>query len=463
MSFGIFLAALPAYHGLVEEESLWRMFFGVVPPFFIGLGIAAAGLWLRGSGLDSESSLMVAAWTALASFVLAFGAALFVVHQRVRGVAVYDAGFMVTNTAAGGAALGLLVGIYDARSKKSEERYRAIFENSADAISIVDDSGTIKSWNRGCEEIFGYTAEEVVGRGFETIVPERRMERARHVFDLVDEQGAVRGYQTRRKRKDGTLVDVELTLSSLGEFGYTAIYRDITERKNYEESLREVNEELRDNMRRLEVLDRVLRHNMHNDMNVIQGYSEVLAERLSGEEEDYVESIREAAEDLLDTTDKEREIVEIVTEGRERDDVDLADVVEQVAGNAASEHPGAEVSTELPGEIVVRAIPRMYRAIEELVYNAVEHNDRETPRVEVSIQGEDGKAVLEVADNGPGIPADEVGVLTGEREIDPLYHGSGMGLWLVNWVVKISGGTVEFREREPRGSVVTVRLERVRG
>lgn len=105
---------------------------------------------------------------------------------------------------------------------------------------------------------------------------------------------------------------------------------------------------------------------------------------------------------------------------------------------------------------------REYLAIvlNNLIENAIERNDAETPRVVVSVarSADDGEFIaLRIRDNGPGIPAMEREVLEQGSET-PLVHGSGLGLWLVYWSVTGLGGTVTFEATEPRGSIVTVRL-----
>ncbi|WP_080507128.1 ATP-binding protein [Halorubrum hochstenium] len=85
----------------------------------------------------------------------------------------------------------------------------------------------------------------------------------------------------------------------------------------------------------------------------------------------------------------------------------------------------------------------------------IEHNDAETPRIEVTLERRTDRdeVALCVADNGPGVPQEEIDVLRADQE-DQLQHLSGFGLWFVNWVVTNSGGGLEFAENEPRGSVV---------
>ena len=102
-------------------------------------------------------------------------------------------------------------------------------------------------------------------------------------------------------------------------------------------------------------------------------------------------------------------------------------------------------------------------AIDHVLRNAVEHNDTDTPRIEVTTRppgGESSDLYLTVADNGLGIPAQQREVLV-EGEETPLKHGNGIGLWLVNWIITRSGGRIAFDENDPRGSRVTLALSPV--
>ncbi|XGI83578.1 GAF domain-containing protein [Halorutilales archaeon Cl-col2-1] len=228
-----------------------------------------------------------------------------------------------------------------------------------------------------------------------------------------------------------------------------------------EKELRVLNSELKERQKHLEVFDRVLRHNMHNKMNIILGYSEELSESesLTDDERRYAEKIREVGNRLLDTTDKERELVEIISDRSPPEEVDIAETVERRLSEYEERYPEAEIEVHTPdSETTAYVVPQIPRAVDELVNNAVEHNDTETPRVSVEVEKSDTSVEIRVSDNGSRIPDSDIGVLGDEREIEPLYHGSGLGLWLVHWIVKRSGGDLEFEDREPRGTVVTVRL-----
>jgi signal transduction histidine kinase len=107
----------------------------------------------------------------------------------------------------------------------------------------------------------------------------------------------------------------------------------------------------------------------------------------------------------------------------------------------------------------VRSSDLLGLAVDNLLENAVVHTTSLSPTVEVTVRRDEetGTVEVSVADDGPGIPRQEREVLVDGQET-PLDHGSGIGLWLVNWIVSESMGTVSFGENDPTGSVVTLRL-----
>jgi signal transduction histidine kinase/Tfp pilus assembly protein PilV len=214
---------------------------------------------------------------------------------------------------------------------------------------------------------------------------------------------------------------------------------------------------------RLGVLNRVLRHNVRNDMSVILNYAQLIRETTADEQAaTAADTIVDTGRKLTDLSEKARQIEEAL-ESAESGLVeqDLVALVEGVLATARSNHGGVDVVFEGRGDLAAAAIPSLQVAIENVVENAIEHNDSEAPRVEVAVgeivrDGEE-RVVLKVADNGPGIPEQEKNVLVQGRET-ALEHGSGLGLWLVYWVVDKSEGNLAFDENEPRGSVVTIEL-----
>ncbi|HMB50515.1 MAG TPA: HAMP domain-containing sensor histidine kinase, partial [Natronoarchaeum rubrum] len=197
-------------------------------------------------------------------------------------------------------------------------------------------------------------------------------------------------------------------------------------------------------------LNRVLRHNVRNELDVVLAY----ADRI--DDEAVRDGIRESATDLVDLSDKAREAEDVMTASAgSPEPVDLA----AVAADVVEQHRAAdaEIALSCPDKLVVSSHRSVVRQVlSELVDNAIEHAD--SPRVEVTVRpSADGGADLVVADDGPGIPDREQRILDAGPETQH-EHGSGIGLWFVSWAVTQLGGELSFRENDPAGSVVTVRL-----
>lgn len=125
------------------------------------------------------------------------------------------------------------------RAQDLERRLAAIIASTDDAILSTDLDMTITSWNRGAERLYGYGAEEMIGHSVLTLIPEGQVAEEHELFRRIGLGEHVQPYETRRRRRDGTLVDVSLTVSpvygGVGEIiGASKIARDITAKKQFE-------------------------------------------------------------------------------------------------------------------------------------------------------------------------------------------------------------------------------------
>jgi len=240
----------------------------------------------------------------------------------------------------------------------------------------------------------------------------------------------------------------------------TAIRRVDDDGRVYVEGIVQDVSDRKERDRQLAVLDRVLRHNLRNKMGVVLGRAEDVERLADGEAAAAGRRIRREGRALLDVVGDQREIVELVAESPDPTTCDLRRIVDRQLAAARERHPEAEFAVTCPDAVEARAVSSFGRALRELIDNAVEHADEEAPHVRISVTADDDRVTVAVADEGPGIPEAEVGVLTQERDIGPLYHGTGMGLWLVRWIVRFSEGTLRFEEKEPSGTVVTIELDR---
>ena len=133
-----------------------------------------------------------------------------------------------------------------------------------------------------------------------------------------------------------------------------------------------------------------------------------------------------------------------------------------MAAAAAEEFPTATIDVSVPddGVATASATPWLSRAIDELIRNAVVHHDRDRPTVAASVEVRSGAIEVWIDDDGPGLNGMNRDVLVDDTAVDALYHDSGLGLWLVYWVVQQSGGSAAVADTEPRGTEVTRTLPR---
>ena len=214
---------------------------------------------------------------------------------------------------------------------------------------------------------------------------------------------------------------------------------------------------------RLQVFNRILRHNLRNDLNVVLGHADNLKEAIP-EATESAEIIKRKASDLIDVSEKAREIGRTLDKrSQKRIAVEITALIERTCSDLRETYPNVDLATDLPDTAWVCADKTLDTVITEIVENAIKHNDQEVPSVMVSVRSVESEREnwieIEVTDNGPGIPMDEQAVLNEGRET-ALQHGSGLGLWLTNWIVGKFGGELIFGTNHPRGSVVTVRLQR---
>ncbi|MFC6826598.1 sensor histidine kinase [Halopelagius fulvigenes] len=334
-----------------ETHGYASLLFAALGPLVASATFLLATGWLLRTGLGRDYVAHLVRWTLAAVAAVGALGVLTVLYLRAEGIALERWWFLVANAATGGAFVGLLVGVYDARAARTAARLRS----------------------------------------------ERR--RAEWLSQ------------------------------------------------------------------RLHVLNRVLRHDLRNEVNVVQGYASLIA---AGEAEG-ADARRRAAvierksEEILHLSEKARQLEQLLAENEDVSSMrsDLAAVVRNRLDALRVDHPEAAVAADLPEEAHVSTVPLLDAMVDDLVENAVVHNPSPEPLVSVRVTVRPDAVVLRVADDGPGIPEAELAVLDSGVET-PLSHSSGLGLWFVRWVVAESGGRLDFEERSV-GTAVTVSLPRPPG
>ncbi|MFC7076939.1 PAS domain S-box protein [Haloarcula halophila] len=330
----------------------------------------------------------------------------------------------------------------DRRQELESERQfvRAVIDTLQDVFYVLDTDGCFTEWNDRMAEVTGYTDEELDGMPAVNVIPPEDHEYIAENIHAVITEDADRTPRSALLTKQGDRIPYEFTGSQLtdadGEvIGLTGIGRDISM-----ETLRE---------QRLSVLSRVLRHNVRNRLTVVLAQAEHIVETADSEpSREGAERILRAGSKLLSAAEQAHRAETLL---RDRPTKQRVDLVEQVrAGRERAEAAPDRVDLAVPETAPVVATPIVERAVAELLENALTHVSDPTVEVRVVVDGETTRVVI--ADDGPGLPDHERAALVGEGET-PLEHGTGLGLWLVNWIVTASGGRVTVREDRPGTTV----------
>ena len=203
------------------------------------------------------------------------------------------------------------------------------------------------------------------------------------------------------------------------------------------------------------ILNRVLRHNLRNDLSVIRGRAKLMTEQLDDAADGTV--VLDKIDELIGLSEKARELEKIVGRDRERSQTDIVALVDHVAGEIEAAFPAATVTVDAAETITAAVAPTFERALRELLENAAKHGG-DTPSVTVTISATTNTVEVHIDDDGPGLSEQEREVLTTGVET-PLIHGSGLGLWLAHWVVTSHGGTIESTVTET-GTTMQVSVPR---
>jgi protein-histidine pros-kinase len=364
---------------------------------------------------------------------------------------------------------------------ESEERFRILVEETREyAIFMLDTGGHVLTWNAGAERIKGYTHDEIVGRHFSTFYPEE--DKASHRPDRELEVAIAEGrYEEEgwRVRKDGTYFWASVVITALRDEtgrlrGFGKVTRDQTERRRFEQSLREKNAALE---RALLAKDRFLAsmsHELRTPLNAILGYTGTMLMRLPGplnpEQEKQLRTVQGSARHLLSLINDLLDLAKINSGAVSvrREPVDVREVMEEVVTTLRpfAQEKGIELSAGLPPGDMVVATDR--RALSQILLNLGNNACKFTERGSVRIEAEPGglagaSTVLRVSDTGIGIRAEDQARLFQPfvqvgREDGGDRNGSGLGLHLSQRLAELLGGRITVESEYGRGSRFTLTL-----
>jgi signal transduction histidine kinase len=314
-----------------------------------------------------------------------------------------------------------------------------VVETLQEAVLVLDWDDHVLDVNDTTVELFGTTANGMTGASVYSVIG--------GLSDTDLDAGATGtvSLQTeggRRRFQYSVSAVTDSSDGDTGEVARTVLLRDVTGKVTRQQ--------------RLTVLNRILRHNVRNDLDAALAYADHV------DDEEIRNGIKENVSETLELASKARDAEEVMNDVTDTPEpVHLADVAASVADQFRARDYAGTISVECVEDPVVRSQRAVVRRVfVELVENAFVHSDGPATVDVVVRDGGDRQVELIVADDGPGIPEQERSVLASGTETD-LEHGHGIGLWFVTWAVTQLGGTVEFDQNDPTGSVVTVRLSTV--
>lgn len=355
-----------------------------------------------------------------------------------------------------------------ATAEETHARLAAIVESSDDAIIGKNLEGVITSWNRGAQQLYGYTTEEVVGRSISLLVPPDMPDEIPHILDKIKRGEKVDHYQTVRMGKGSRRIDVSLTVSPIRNaagsiIGASSIARDITEQKRLQAELEETNAEL-------EAFAYSVSHDLKAPLRGMHGFAQALLEdygdQLDAEGREYAERIMAAADRLHGMI---QDLLEYSRLSRARLDlqpVSLRKVVKAAMAQLEAQlrERDVRVTVREPLPEVMGHPTTLVQVVVNLLSNAAKFvpPDR-PPEVRVWAEGADGRVRLWIEDNGIGIPADyhqQIFRVFERLHGEESYPGTGIGLAIARKGIERMGGRVGVESEPGLGSRFWIELSK---
>jgi len=346
------------------------------------------------------------------------------------------------------------------QAQQAANRLAAIVESSDDAIVSKDVNGVVRSWNRGAELLFGYTAEDMIGQSIRRVIPLDRQSEEDEVLRRIRAGERIEHYETVRQRKDGTLFDISLTVSPIKDahgriVGASKIARDITDRKRTEAILRE-------SIAAKEQFLSMVSHELRTPIAIVLGVARLLANRLDTLSAD--ERVQ-ALDDLVSQSERLQEVIEhllILTRMDSRYELALEfmrieRLTEEVVATWRRRQPGRVISLEIEADLPIAfGEPSLTRLVlDNLISNALKYSAPDGA-VEVRLSSAGEAIAVEVLDRGIGMSPAEM-----EQAFEPFFRsgpardkagGMGLGLAVSRKIIQAQGGEIAVHARPGGGS-----------
>ena len=356
----------------------------------------------------------------------------------------------------------------EAALRESEERFRLLVGTVRDyAIYMLDPNGRVVSWNRGAEQIKGYSAEEIVGRHFSCFYPPEAVAAGapEHALAMAAEKGRFEE-ENWRLRKDGSRFWADVVITAVRDeegklFGFATVTRDLTERKRTNELLRRHTAQLEAANVELDAFAYSVSHDLRAPLRSIDGFSQALLEDYAGQldaaGQDYLQRVRAATQRMATLIDDLLDLSRVTRSEMTIAPVDLSELARELATEFTSGDPERHVEIVITPDVAVRADRGLLRVVlQNLMGNAWKFTGkRSDARIEVGVVAADGERAYYVRDNGAGFDMAYASKLFGafqrlHRVTE--FPGTGVGLATVQRIIHRHGGRVWAESAVGRGA-----------
>ena len=334
---------------------------------------------------------------------------------------------------------------------RTQQKYERLVANAPDEISQVRLDGTILAANETMARAFNTTTDELVGQQLSSILPEDVADNRRTQGQRAITAGSVVTFQDSIGLRHFHNIVVPLTTGSEKD-SVQIVTREITLQKHNEEQLRRKKEELT-------FINRIVSHDIKNDVSVISGWAGVLPEHTDPEAIEMVERIRNTSDHIAELAQIAKDFVDSIegTTDVALEAIDLGETVDTEVSKLRSKHDDVTITVGDDIAAVVRANELLSSVIGNLLTNAIRHNDG-APAIDITAEQTATTVVLRIADNGPGVPDSEKEAVFEKGRKGAESPGSGIGLYLVSKLVDQYNGELWVEDNEPTGAVFAVEL-----
>lgn len=311
---------------------------------------------------------------------------------------------------------------------------RTVFDRMQEGALVLDRHDHVVDMNERAASAVGVPPADLLGRSLARALPD--------LADVADTRSQSEQAVFHPEHGTGAY---DVSVNPLSDTHGRNIGRILT--------LHDISDYLRQ-QQRLEVLNRVFRHNIRTNTQVIIGNAEYVADRDSDPE---VEKVLENALEIKTISDKIRTVLNLFEQKRKPAvPVNLDTLLRECVRSVRADHPQVTITTDLgSGDIYVDSV--LNEVFSNVIENAAEHNTDPDPKMWLDVDAVDESVRVVVEDNGPGIDEEELALVEQGTET-PLQHGSGFGLAVIVWGAEITGGTVSFENGDPSGLTVTVEV-----